>query len=110
PENVEVGYPGPSLCVHSHAHAGPVNRSRNAILVVSTLEPRKNGPFLLDWFLNTKALDPAMELWWVGPNGWSNQPSRRQHHPRGRNVKYLGMVPDSRLCELYRQAAFAIYP
>src|SRR5262249_27237340 len=47
-ERVVVGYPGPSLCVHDHVEPDPVERRRNVIVVVSTLEPRKNGPFLLD--------------------------------------------------------------
>lgn len=110
-ENVVVGYPGPSLCVHAHAHAAPVNRSRNIILVVSTLEPRKNGRFLLDWFPNTTVFESEMELWWVGPKGWmcdlSHQTGRGKRH---RRIRFLGMVSDQRLCELYRHAAFTIYP
>jgi glycosyltransferase involved in cell wall biosynthesis len=111
-EDVVVGYPGPSLCVRQHAYTGPVARRENVILVVSTLEPRKNGPFLLDWFLKTAALSRDAELWWVGPNGWMCDLARPglRHRFRGRQVRFLGMVPDRRLCELYRQAAFTIYP
>jgi glycosyltransferase involved in cell wall biosynthesis len=111
-EDVVVGYPGPSLCVHGHAHREPVERSREIILVVSTLEPRKNGRFLTEWFLNTPALGPDAELWWVGPAGWLcdwfNRARRRGG--RGRCIRLLGMVSDRRLCELYRRAAFTIYP
>src|SRR6266446_3117338 len=70
PQDVIVGYPGPSLCVHEHAHKDTVSRLDNVILVVSTLEPRKNGKFLIDWFLQTEALRPGAELWWVGTPGW----------------------------------------
>src|SRR5207245_10765655 len=52
-KDVAVGYPGPSLCVQGHLHPGPVARKDRVILVVSTLEERKNAPFVLDWFLNT---------------------------------------------------------
>src|SRR5262249_28043564 len=112
PEDVVVGYPGPSLCVRTHADCEPVERRANVIVVVSTLEPRKNGRFVLDWFLETEALGPHTELWWVGPSGWlcdmRRQRLRRPKH--GRKLKFLGMVPDRELCRLYRQAAFTIYP
>jgi glycosyltransferase involved in cell wall biosynthesis len=111
PEAVVAGYPGPSLCVHRHACAGRVERSRNIILVVSTLEPRKNGRLLLDWFLDTKALSPEMELWWVGPKGWLHEHSAETHlRASKKQVRFLGMVPDRELCKLYRRAAFAVYP
>src|SRR5207237_2754585 len=42
PDNVIVCYPGPTLCVQEHAWPAPVARKGNVILVVSTLEPRKN--------------------------------------------------------------------
>jgi glycosyltransferase involved in cell wall biosynthesis len=116
-EDVVVGYPGPSLCVRSHAQPGPVTRGAHFILVVSTLEPRKNSRFLLDWFLQTQVLDPDMELWWVGPKGWwaaqdwlADLFRRRGSGDRRSKIQLLGMVSDRRLCELYRQAAFTIYP
>lgn len=109
PEDVVVGYPGPSLCVRQHASAQPVRRRRDVVLVVSTLEPRKNGRFLFDWFQTTPVLGPDAELWWVGPNGWMcDWPRRRRGGAR--QVRFLGMVPDARLCALYREAAFSIYP
>lgn len=111
-DDVIVGYPGPSLCVHSHAFAGEVERGNNLILVVSTLEPRKNGQFLLDWFSTTDVLQPGTQLWWVGPKGWlSNLSSHdRRLKSRCRRFRFLGMVSDKRLCELYRRASFTIYP
>lgn len=117
-EDIVVGYPGPTLCVDRHAHTHPVARRDNVILVVSTLEPRKNGRFLLDWFLETSLLAPGHELWWVGPNGWWTPQGwlkdltdrGQQKGPRGRNVKFLGVVPDHVLCRLYQQATFTVYP
>jgi glycosyltransferase involved in cell wall biosynthesis len=112
PENVVVCYPGPTLCVHQHAWPEPVDRKNQVVLVVSTLEPRKNGSFLLHWFLNTRVLDPGMELWWVGPRGWGvdHASSRSRCAGRRRKVRFLGTVPDRTLCRLYRQASFTIYP
>lgn len=115
-EQVVVGYPGPSLCVHHHACAKPVTRRDDVILVVSTLEPRKNGPFLLDWFCETDALPPGMELWWVGPKGWWASRAwladvgRKRQGKSGRRVRLVGKVSDRRLCQLYQRAAFTIYP
>ena len=111
-DDVIVGYPGPSLCVQFHAFAGPVKRTSNLILVVSTLEPRKNAQFLLDWFLTTDVLLPGTRLWWVGPKGWLSDLSShdRRFKSRDRRFRFLGMVSDKRLCELYRQATFTIYP
>ncbi len=111
-DDVVVGYPGPSLCVRAHACPEPVARREQVLLVVSTLEPRKNGRFLLDWFLHTEVFGPEMELWWVGPNGWMcdlAHPGMRRRI-RGRHLRFLGMVSDRQLCELYRQATLTIYP
>jgi glycosyltransferase involved in cell wall biosynthesis len=111
-DDVVVCYPGPSLCVRMHAHARPVTRNEKVILVVSTLEPRKNGPFLFKWFLETNALERDTELWWVGPNGWllDLAPAPMRASERGRRIRFLGVVSDRQLCELYQQATFTIYP
>jgi glycosyltransferase involved in cell wall biosynthesis len=112
PENIVVCYPGPTLCVHQHASQETVARRDNVLLVVSTLEPRKNGPFLFHWFLNTPVLDDRTELWWVGPRGWlvNHNSSRPNQEGRARKIRFLGFVPDRELCQLYRQASFTIYP
>ena len=111
-DDVAVGYPGPSVCVQEHAHRRPVQRRRNLILVVSTLEPRKNARFLYEWFLNTSVLPATTELWWVGPSGWLFTLGDRRTglSPRSRRIRFLGHVSDQRLCELYQTAAFTIYP
>lgn len=110
--DVIVGYPGPSLCRQSHAYEGPVERSNKMILVVSTIEPRKNSQFLRDWFSTTEVLEPGTQLWWVGPKGWLSDLSSptQKLRARGRTAKMPGMVSDRRLCELYRRASFTIYP
>ena len=113
PEQVTVGYPGPSLCVHQHLATRTVQRRKNVLLVVAALEPRKNGPFVLDWFLRSQTLPADLELWWVGPRAWwAKAEHLRELETRHgtRTVRFLGMVPDSRLCELYREATYSIYP
>lgn len=115
-KDVVVAYPGPSLCVHRHAHPEIAGRRPEIILVVSTLEPRKNGPFLLGWFARSAALEPEAELWWVGPKGWwtsgkmVRELTRSRRGGRGNRIRFLGMVSDRRLCALYRQAGLTIYP
>jgi glycosyltransferase involved in cell wall biosynthesis len=116
-QDIVVGYPGPSLCVRQHACPDPVVRGDNIILVVSALEPRKNAPFLLDWFQATDVLGADMELWWVGPKAWwtsrelmTNLKRRAFKRQSGRRIRFLGKVSDRRLCELYQQAFFTIYP
>jgi len=109
-ENIVVGYPGPSLCVHGHADSHPTGRREDALLVVSTREPRKNGPFLIDWFFRTKGLPAEATLWWVGPSGWLCELGRRKVLSwQGRTVEFLGEVSDERLCRLYRQATLSVY-
>jgi glycosyltransferase involved in cell wall biosynthesis len=113
PERVIVAYPGPSLCVNRHGHPLRVRRRPGVGLVVSTIEPRKNPFFLLDWFHTTDALSDDAELWWVGPLGWltSRRELRRRARARtGRSVRFLGVVSDARLCELYQTAGWSIYP
>ncbi|HEX7446048.1 MAG TPA: glycosyltransferase [Pirellulales bacterium] len=110
-DDIAVAYPGPSQCLTRHAHSEPVERRKNAMLIVGTREPRKNGDFLLDWFLNTSVLPEDFELWWAGPSGWLwDGPQGFAGHPRQEQVKFLGMVSDARLCELYQQATFTVYP
>ena len=112
PERVVVAPSGPSLCVERHADARPVARRPEVGLVVSTLEPRKNALFLLEWFRRTEVLPEGSELWWVGPFGWLT--SRRRLRPylalKGRTVRFLGVVPDAALCRLYRTAGWSAYP
>lgn len=112
PDRIAVGHCGPSMCVERHLHRRPVRRRPRIGLAVSTLEPRKNAPFLLDWFRNTTALPDDAELWWVGRVGWltcSKLLKGFQRRP-GRRVRLLGVVSDAQLCRLYQSAGWFIYP
>ena len=103
---------GPSLCVEGHLDKTVVKRLPHVGLVVSTLEPRKNAYFLLDWFRETETLEEGAELWWVGPLGWltSRRKLRRYQGLKGRKIRFLGVVSDAALCRLYRQAGWSAYP
>lgn len=110
---IRVAHSGPSLCVESHRSHAKVARRPNVGLVVSTLEPRKNAFFLLDWFRETQVLPEGSELWWVGPLGWltSRKDLRRfTSGLRDRRIRFLGVVSDTRLCRLYQTAGWTIYP
>ena len=110
PEDAVVAaHPGASLCVRTHVGLAAPRRP-DRIVVVSTLEPRKNGRFLLDWFSTTEVLPAETELWWAGPQGWLSEVSRLRRRGHARRVRFLGMIPDAELCTLYREAAFTIYP
>lgn len=113
PERITVAPSGPSLCIGRHLDARAVRRRPEVGLVVSTLEPRKNAFFLLDWFRETSTLPEGSELWWVGPLGWLTSRRRlRQYREitKGRRVKFLGVVSDAALCRLYRSAGWSAYP
>lgn len=113
-DRIVVAQSGPSLCVERHCDEGDaLERRANVGLVVSTLEPRKNPFFLLDWFRDSDALPDGAELWWVGPLGWlTSRRSLEKYRklPRGRRVRFLGVVPDRELCRLYRTVGWTIYP
>jgi glycosyltransferase involved in cell wall biosynthesis len=112
PERIVVRHSGPSLCVTRHLHSRPVRRRPNVGLVVSTLEPRKNAYFLLEWFRNTTVLPTDTELWWVGPLGWltSRRKLKQYQALKGRRIRFLGVASDARLCELYQTAGWTVYP
>lgn len=112
-ERVVFAPTGPSLCVRRHLHARPVERSPRMGVVVSTLEPRKNARFLLDWFATTTEIEGPMELCWCGPMGWLT--SRRELRAyrslkHGRKVRFLGTVSDQELCGIYQRAGWSAYP
>ena len=110
-EKIIVRYPGPSQCAESHAFTQPVARKRNTLLTVSTVEPRKNPAFLIEWFLNTKVLEAETELLWAGQKGWlcDFKKFKRQSR-RGRRVQFLGKVSDAELCRLFQEATATVYP
>ena len=113
PDRVVVAHSGPSLCVERCLHAPRVVRRREVGLVVSTLEPRKNPAFLLDWFTKSDELPNDAELWWVGRLGWltsRKQLRKFENAHASRRVRFLGVVSDAALCRLYRTAGWAAYP
>jgi glycosyltransferase involved in cell wall biosynthesis len=113
PARLVVAPSGPSLCIQRHLDVGSVKRRPEVGLVVSTIEPRKNADFLLEWFHETTVLPEGAELWWVGPVGWLMSPHRLRAYRRqkgGRRVRFFGLISDPKLCRLYRSAGWTVYP
>ena len=108
PAKVFAHHPRPSQCVRGHAHGGEVKRRDDLILVVATLEPRKNAKFVLDWFLKSDVIPPHMRLCWVGPPGWI--PALGERPPASDRILFPGVVSDAELCRLYQEATFTVYP
>jgi glycosyltransferase involved in cell wall biosynthesis len=88
---------------------------RRTILCVSTLEPRKNHLRLIESFLALEAESPefSWELLLVGSEihsapelAQSVMQSARDHSC----IKYLGIVPDEKLAQLYGECEFTVYP
>lgn len=90
-------------------------KQRRTILCVSTLEPRKNHLRLIESFLALEAETPefSWELVLVGseihsaPELAQSVKQSAREHP---SVKYLGIVPDERLAQLYEECEFTVYP
>jgi glycosyltransferase involved in cell wall biosynthesis len=83
------------------APAGPA-KSGGYVLAVSTIEPRKNLPRLVEGFHQAR-LDGA-ELLVVGARGWGDV------RVEGDRVSWLGEVGDDELARLYRGALCVAYP
>jgi len=71
------------------------------VLAVGTLEPRKNLDRLVDAF--ARAGLNGTRLLVTGGHGWGNV------HPAGKDVHWLGFVPDEELARLYRGARCVAY-
>jgi glycosyltransferase involved in cell wall biosynthesis len=78
---------------------------RPYLLAVSTLEPRKNLPTLLEAFARLRRAHPELTLAVAGAEGWGERPDLSSE-----GVTWLGYVPDEQLPALYRGAELLCYP
>ena len=88
----------------------PDGGRRDGVLFVGRLTPHKGVDRLLE------ALPPGARLTVVGTAGHDRHPPER-HYPdhlrrlaQGKDVRFLGAVPDEGLAELYRRAAVLVVP
>jgi glycosyltransferase involved in cell wall biosynthesis len=83
------------------------------LLVVGTLEPRKNQQIVLDAFERLAPEHPDLGLVLVGKEGWmvDTLVQRLRHHPmREDRVRWLGGVDDDQLAWLYDHAFVTVAP
>lgn len=83
------------------------------MLVVGTVEPRKNQRIVLDAFDRLRGTHPDLGLVIVGKEGWlvDDLVRRIRHHPDiDRRVLWLGGIDDAQLAWLYEHAFLAITP
>lgn len=80
------------------------------LLFVSTLEPRKNIPFLIDSFERMDKFDGDLVL--CGMTGWKFEPilERIQSSPRAASIRYLQYVDDGWMPALYAAAECFVFP
>jgi glycosyltransferase involved in cell wall biosynthesis len=74
------------------------------VLTVSTLEPRKNLPALVEAFTLLRQRRPELTLAIAGLEGWEEKPLAAE------GVSLLGFVSDDELARLYRGALAFAYP
>jgi alpha-1,3-rhamnosyl/mannosyltransferase len=81
------------------------------ILFVSTIEPRKNLPRLLDAY---EALSPSLreeyDLAVAGPRGWASEATMERLNASAPSIRYLGYVPEALLPGLTAGASVFAYP
>ena len=84
--------------------------TRPYLLTVSTLEPRKNIPFLAEVFERMPWFDGSLVI--AGPHGWKHAPilERLRASPRADAIRNIRFVPDDDLPALYSGAALFAFP
>jgi glycosyltransferase involved in cell wall biosynthesis len=101
-ERVVVAYPGVDPRFQMEGEAADLGGPY--VLGVSTQEPRKNLPALVDAFLALRERRPELTLALAGLEGWERRPLAAE------GVRLLGFVSDEELARLYRGAAVFTYP
>jgi glycosyltransferase involved in cell wall biosynthesis len=101
-DRVVVAYPGIDPRFHTEGESAHLGGPY--VLTVSTLEPRKNLPALVEAFTLLRHRRPELTLAIVGLEGWEEKPLAAEA------VRLLGFVSDNELARLYRGALAFAYP
>ena len=101
-ERIRVAYPGIDRLFRPEG--GAADLGGPYVLAVSTLEPRKNLPALVEAFALLRRRHRELTLAIAGLEGWEERPLA------GEGVQLLGFVSDDELARLYRGAAAFAYP
>ena len=86
--------------------------NKRYILMVGTLEPRKNHKLVLDAF-DKKLFDEGLDLVFVGREGWNNDEfiDRVYKHPElGKKFHYFKGLSDDEVQKLYMNAYLLAFP
>jgi glycosyltransferase involved in cell wall biosynthesis len=101
-ERVLVAYPG--IDPRFRPEGERTDLGGPYVLAVSTIEPRKNLPALVEAFALLRRERPELTLALAGLSGWDDRPLAAE------GVRLLGFVPDDELARLYRGASAFAYP
>jgi glycosyltransferase involved in cell wall biosynthesis len=87
-----------------------LNLDRPYLLCLSTLEPRKNFPFLVQVFERLKSFDGDLVI--AGGRGWKFEPILQQfrHSQKAKRIRYLEYVDEELLPGLYAGAELFVFP
>jgi glycosyltransferase involved in cell wall biosynthesis len=80
------------------------------ILMVGTLEPRKNYPFLINVFERMTEFDGYLVI--AGARGWKYEAIFESMKNSGRSseIKYMNNINDNELARLYQNASLFMFP
>jgi alpha-1,3-rhamnosyl/mannosyltransferase len=115
PDRVRAIHHGISQAYFDHPDPEPARLRyklvKPYILFVSTIEPRKNLPRLLDAYeALPEYLRQEYDLVVAGPRGWSSENTMLRLQLAGPSVRYLGYVPEDLLPGLTAGASVFAYP
>ncbi|MDF3821477.1 glycosyltransferase family 1 protein [Leptospira sp. 96542] len=118
-EKTGVSYPGVNeKKIQTFLKVEPTERVRDLgkgyLLSVSTIEPRKNYPFLLNVYRHYRRMDPHNHMKWVivGKIGWESPEfieELKQERSLYKDIYILDSISDSDLQHIYRSAGLFIF-
>lgn len=103
-------FPPPPPEAEAAALRRELGLERPYLLMVGTLEPRKNIPFLVRVFEELRDFDGDLAL--VGSLGWKTEGilAAIESSPRRDRIRRLGGIRDDQLAAVYAGAAAFVYP
>lgn len=108
PDKIEVILHGNPVADHSPCDVP----NKPYLLVVGTLEPRKNITALLDAFEIIRREGIPLHLNLIGKVGWKSEAIRQklQQHPFAHAISHLSYAPAEQLGSYYAQAFCLVFP
>lgn len=93
----------------------PGMKAEKYVVVIGTLEPRKNGGLIFDYLMQNPGFASEYKVVFVGRDGWLDERTRLMKAllragVRRDRVQFTGYVSDAERTALMMNAAFCIYP